>query len=150
MLRGDRWALSLAAEGMARLFPQFAGVPIEDGWGGPIDVSGTHLPFVGTLAPGNVHYAHGYTGNGVGPSHLAGRILAARAVGRDDAATRLPLLDHEPKRFPPEPFRSLGARAIRRAIVRKERMEELGQTPDPVTRLVAGLPRRMGYNLGPE
>jgi glycine/D-amino acid oxidase-like deaminating enzyme len=150
MLSGDRWALSLAAEGLPRLLPQFKRIPIEEGWGGPIDVSGTHLPTLGTLAPGNVHYAHGYTGNGVGPSYLSGRILAARALGHEDAATRLPLVDHRPKRFPPEPFRSLGARVIRRAIVRKERLEEVGRPSDPVTSLVAGLPRRLGYNLGPE
>jgi hypothetical protein len=86
----------------------------------------------------------------VGPSYLAGRILAARALERENAVTRLPLVDHRPKAFPPEPFRSLGARVIRRAIVRKERLEEVGRSTDPVTRLVAGLPRRMGYNLGPE
>jgi hypothetical protein len=86
----------------------------------------------------------------VGPSYLAGRVLAARAVGREDAATRLPLVDSEPKRFPPEPVRSLGARVVRRAIVRKERLEELGGNADPLTGMVARLPRRMGYNLGPE
>jgi glycine/D-amino acid oxidase-like deaminating enzyme len=150
MLARDRWAVASAAEGLPRLFPQLGDVPIDDAWGGPIDVSGTHLPFFGTLPPGNVHYGLGYTGNGVGPSHLGGRILAARVLGREDAATRLPLVDCEPKRFPPEPFRSLGARIIRRAIVRKERLEEEGRDPDPLTSLVARLPRRLGFNLGSE
>ena len=55
------------------MFPSFADVPIEAAWGGPIDVAGHHLPFFGSLERGNVHYGHGYTGNGVGPSHLGDR-----------------------------------------------------------------------------
>ena len=46
---------------------------IAHAWGGPIDVSPSHLPQIGTLDGGRVHYAFGFTGNGVGPSHLAGR-----------------------------------------------------------------------------
>jgi glycine/D-amino acid oxidase-like deaminating enzyme len=150
MFTNDRGAVALAAEGLGRLFPMLVGVPIEAAWGGPIDVSGNHLPFLGTVTPGNVHYALGYTGNGVGPSHLAGRVLAALIAAPDDPVTRLPLVDSQPRRFPPEPFRSVGARVIRRAIVRKERSEEEGRTPDALTRLVAGMPRRLGYHLGPE
>ena len=35
-----------------------------------------------------VHYAFGFTGNGVGPSHLAGRVLAALACGRAAPTSR--------------------------------------------------------------
>src|SRR5207302_1501417 len=84
---------------------RFADVPIEAGWGGPIDVSPTHRAFFGTLASGAVHYGLGYTGNGVGPSYLGGRILAALALDRDDRYVRLPLVGLGPKLFPPEPFR---------------------------------------------
>ena len=55
---------------------------IEHAWGGPIDVSPTHLPAIVTLQGGRAWAAFGYTGNGVGPSHLAGRSLAALALGR--------------------------------------------------------------------
>lgn len=146
----DPEAARSAAGGLRRMFPAFAHVPIEESWGGPIDVSPNHLPFFGTLPPGNVHYAMGYTGNGVGPSYLGGRTLAALVLDREDAATRLPLVDAEPRRFPPEPLRWMGARVVRAAILRKEGTEERGRRPDPVTRLVAGLPRRLGYRLGPE
>jgi glycine/D-amino acid oxidase-like deaminating enzyme len=64
-----------------RLFPAFEGVPLEAGWGGPINVSGFTMPFFGSTARhGNVHYGLGYTGNGVGPSHLGGKILASLAL----------------------------------------------------------------------
>src|SRR5437867_6087507 len=99
MFTHDHHAAESAAEGLRRMFPSSAGVALEDAWGGPIDVSSTHLPFLGTLAPGNVHYAAGYTGNGVGASHLGGRILARLALGRDDEVTRLPLVGAESRKF---------------------------------------------------
>jgi glycine/D-amino acid oxidase-like deaminating enzyme len=139
-----------AAEGFRRLFPSFVEVALEESWGGPIDVSGSHLPFFGTLAPGNVHFGHGYTGNGVAPSHLAGRILTSLALQWQDEFTRLPMVGRKPVRFPPEPLKYLGAYVIREAIVRKERVEDEGGTPNRALGLLAGLPRRLGYLLGPE
>jgi glycine/D-amino acid oxidase-like deaminating enzyme len=145
----DSRAVAEAAEGFRRIFPSFADVPLEDAWGGPIDVSPTHLPTFGRLDPGNVFYALGYTGNGVAPSHLAGQVLADLATDADTDVTRLPMVGRPPKRFPPEPFRSLGAAVIRRAIIAKDTAEERGVRPNPVAAAIAHLPRRMGYLLGP-
>ncbi len=65
---------------IARFFPGLRGRRIEAAWGGPVDVSPTHLPSVGSLAGDRIHYVCGFTGNGVGPAHLTGRMLAdARA-----------------------------------------------------------------------
>ena len=64
------------------MFPPLEGRAITHAWGGPIDVSPSHLPQIGSLADGPVHYAFGYTGNGVGPSHLAGRILSGARARR--------------------------------------------------------------------
>jgi hypothetical protein len=52
-------------------------------------------------------------------------------------------------RFPPEPLRSVGAALTQRAIVRKDEAEDRGQRAGPLTTLVAKMPRRMGYELGP-
>jgi glycine/D-amino acid oxidase-like deaminating enzyme len=145
----DSRAVVEAAEGFRRLFPSFAEVPLEDAWGGPIDVSPTHLPTFGRLDPPNLFYAVGYTGNGVAPSHLAGQVLADLVTGADTDVTRLPIVNHPPKAFPPEPFRSLGAAVIRRAIIAKDTAEERGVRPNPLAAAIAHLPRRMGYLLGP-
>ena len=145
----DRRAVVEAAEGFRRLFPSFSEVPLEDAWGGPIDVSPTHLPNFGRLEPGNLFYALGYTGNGVAPSHLAGQVLADLATGADTDATRLPMVTSNAKRFPPEPFRSAGAAIVRRAIIAKDTAEERGLRPNPLASAIAHLPRRMGYLLGP-
>jgi glycine/D-amino acid oxidase-like deaminating enzyme len=145
----DAEAIGVAIRDLHRMFPTFADVPVEAAWGGPIDVAGTHVPFVGTLASGTVHYGLGYTGNGVGPAHLFGRILAHRALGRHHEIVELPVVDLEPKRFPPEPIRSPGAMIANHAIHRKDRAEDEGLEPNPFVDFVARLPRRLGYNLGP-
>lgn len=145
----DERCLRVAIEDLHRMFPTLRDVPIEAGWGGPIDVHGNHLPTFGTLERGNVHFGHGYTGNGVGPAHLGGRILAHRVLGVDDPVLRLPLVDLEPKPFPPEPIRSTGMFVANRAIVRRDRAEDRGERPGTVVDFVARLPRRLGYDLGP-
>jgi glycine/D-amino acid oxidase-like deaminating enzyme len=138
-----------AIDAIHRFFPSFRDVPIVARWGGPIDVASTHTPFAGTLRGGRVHYALGYTGNGVGPSHLMGKVLAARVLGRETPDTRLPFVDMEPGRFPPQPFRSVGAAIVNSATVRRDDALDATGRIDPVTDLVARLPRRMGYHLGP-
>jgi glycine/D-amino acid oxidase-like deaminating enzyme len=145
----DKRAVIEAAQGFRRLFPTFKDVPLVDGWGGPIDVSSTHLPTVGSIEPGKIFYAVGYTGNGVAPSHLAGRVLADLVRGADTDAVRLPIVNRKPRLFPPEPFRSIGAAVIRRAIIAKDTAEEQGRQPNAVASAIAHLPRKMGYLLGP-
>jgi glycine/D-amino acid oxidase-like deaminating enzyme len=145
----DERMVRRVASDLYRMFPGFEGVPMEAGWGGPINVSGFTMPFFGSLPPGNVHYGLGYTGNGVAPSHLGGKILAALATRADDALTRLAVVTREPKRFPPEPIRSPGMLIANDAIRRKDDIEADGRAADPVTAFVAGLPRRLGFNLGP-
>ncbi|HYM66723.1 MAG TPA: FAD-dependent oxidoreductase, partial [Patescibacteria group bacterium] len=120
----DKRAVVEAAQGFRRFFPSFADVPLEDGWGGPIDVSPTHLPTFGSLRPGNVHYALGYTGNGVAPSHLAGRVLADLITETDSDIARLPMVNARARTFPPEPLRSMGAAVVRRAIIAYDTAEE--------------------------
>jgi glycine/D-amino acid oxidase-like deaminating enzyme len=145
----DEAALRTAANDLFRMFPTFRDVPIEAGWGGPIDVSGSHLPFFGTTETGAVHYGLGYTGNGVGPCHLGGQILAHRALGRYGEILDLPVVDMEPKRFPPEPIRSPGVLIANHAIRSKDDSEDRGEEPNPLVDFVAKLPRRLGYDLGP-
>lgn len=145
----DPDGIRIAIEDLHRMFPTFAEVPIEAAWGGPIDVSGMHLPFFGSYERGTVHYGLGYTGNGVGPAHLGGQILAHRALGRYADVLELPVVDLEPKRFPPDPIRSAGAMVANHAIHRRDRALDAGEEPNPFTDFVAKLPRRLGYNLGP-
>jgi glycine/D-amino acid oxidase-like deaminating enzyme len=144
----DRGVVAEVERALVRFFPALAGRRIEHAWGGPIDVSPIHLPFVGSLGGGRVHFALGYTGNGVGPAHMLGRILASRALGRHDEWTALPLVEPPLVRVPPEPLRYVGGAMVRRALLRKERLEQDGRTADPLTCAVAGLPERLGIHIG--
>jgi len=150
MFTRDARAVAETAEGFRLMFPSFAGVPIEDAWGGPIDVSPNHLPTFGRLADSNVYYAAGYTGNGVAPTRIAGRVLADLITGSDTDAVRLPMVNARSRAFPPEPFRSWGAMVVRRAMIAKETAEEQGRRPGFVAAQLARTPRRMGYLLGPD
>jgi glycine/D-amino acid oxidase-like deaminating enzyme len=145
VLELDPRATEMAAASLVRFFPQLAGRRITHAWGGPIDVSPTHLPIFGSR--GRIHHGYGFTGNGVGPTYLGGEILARLALDRRDDLTRLALVEPERKLMPPEPLRWLGGSLIRAALVRKDAAEDAGRPADPVTRLVAGLPRRLGLHL---
>ena len=145
----DADAAATLARDFRRWFPAFDGVPLETAWGGPIDVAGLHLPFFGTLPGGVTHYGLGFTGNGVGPCHLGGKILSGLALGVEDEATTLPISDGDRKRFPPEPLSSIGERVVSRAIVRRDDRLDAERSPGRLTDRLAHLPRRLGFNLGP-
>jgi glycine/D-amino acid oxidase-like deaminating enzyme len=148
-LRYDDVSVRRLIHDFGRWFPSLSDVPFECAWGGPMDVTGLHLPFFGTMPGGGVHYGLGYTGGGVGPCRLGGRILSGLALGVEDEHSTLPLVGIEPRPFPPEPFRSPGALLAHEAIVRKDEAEDEGRRPNVVIDQVARLPRRMGYHLGP-
>jgi glycine/D-amino acid oxidase-like deaminating enzyme len=134
-----------AARTLRRFFPQLASARITDAWGGPIDVAPNRLPIY--RSNGMLHAGWGFTGHGVGPSHLGGRILSGLALGERDEVTTLPLVEPRFKRFPPEPARWVGGSIIRSAYVRKDERDEAGEPVDPVTRGITKLPKLLGMNL---
>ena len=118
-----------------RLYPALRDVPVVRSWTGPIDRSRSGLPFFGPL-PGRMRalVGVGYSGNGVGPSYLGGRILASLALERDDEWSRCGLVGVPPARaFPPEPVRFVGGHVVLRAIRRAERLQDEGRPPDALT-----------------
>jgi len=137
-----------AEAGLRRLLPGLAGVRVERAWGGPIDVSADHLPFFRTKPGTRIHYGAGYSGHGVGPAWLGGRILASQVLGADDEWTRLPLATRSVPRLPPEPLRRAGGGLVRWAIMACETAEEEGRRPPLAARAGAALPRLLGLELG--
>jgi glycine/D-amino acid oxidase-like deaminating enzyme len=136
------------AEHLRRFFPRLRERRLAHAWGGPIDVSPTHLPVIANIGPDRVHAAFGYTGNGVGPSRMVGRALAGLALDRRDEHTRLAIVDPPRVHVPPEPFRYIGGTIVRAAVVRKEAAEDEGREPDRLSALVASIPERIGVQLG--
>ena len=143
----DPGVIAQVKRDLVRMFPQLEGRAIAHAWGGPIDVSPTHRPAIVGVRGLSAWAAFGYTGNGVGPSHLFGRTLAALSTDARDDVTRLPFVEPERKSVPPEPFRIAGAAVLRRALVRKEAAEEAGTVADPVTRGLAAVPGLLGLHI---
>jgi glycine/D-amino acid oxidase-like deaminating enzyme len=141
----DRAVVVEAERALRRVFPQTRGRTVTHAWGGPIDVSPTHLPIFGSRDA--VHHGFGFTGNGVGPSYLGGEILARLALDQRDERTRLALVEPARKLFPPEPLRYAGGALIRRALIAKDAAEDDGRDPNAPTRFIASLPRRLGLRL---
>jgi glycine/D-amino acid oxidase-like deaminating enzyme len=130
----DPRVVEIVAADLRRWFPSLAGVAITHAWGGPVDHAPGHLPWVGTLGDhGAVHYAAGFSGNGVAPSAFLGQILGRRALGIRDELTQCALVGGPPGYLPPEPLRTAGGFVVRDAVARAEAGEERGRRPDPVT-----------------
>jgi len=144
----DADVVSQAAAHLWDYFPGLAGRALTHAWGGPIDTSPTHLPLVLPLRGGRAFAAAGYTGNGVGPSHMVGRTLASLALDRRDEYSRLPFVDPSPQRVPPEPFTWLGGEAIRWGLIQKEAAELRDETPSLVSSLLARMPELIGFHIG--
>jgi glycine/D-amino acid oxidase-like deaminating enzyme len=144
----DREVIDQTIAHMSALFPGLEGREITHAWGGPIDASPTHLPLVRALPGDRAFAAAGYTGNGVGPSHMVGRTLASLALGRRDEASRLAFVEPSPSRVPPEPFHWLGGEAIRRAIMAKERAQLEGREPGRLSSRIAAIPELIGFHIG--
>lgn len=139
------------AEDLRRLVPVARGRRITHAWGGAVDRSVDGLPFFGRL-PGRVTtvYGAGFSGNGVVPCLLAGRILAASALGAEDEWSSCGLNRGVPSAFPPEPVRYLGGLVVRRAVKRKEEREDRDAPVDPLTRRVAALAPSGFFKVTPE
>ncbi|MDX6610034.1 MAG: hypothetical protein QOF85_1959 [Solirubrobacterales bacterium] len=144
----DPEVASLTARHLWDYFPGLEGRALTHAWGGPIDASPTHLPLVLPLRGGRAFAAAGYTGNGVGPSHMVARTLASLALDRRDEPSRLAFVDPSPPKVPPEPFHWLGGEAIRAGILRKEQAELSGSRPDPISSLLARVPELIGFHIG--
>lgn len=72
-------------------YPQLEGVNIDYEWGVNIAISMNRIPQMGRIK-GNTYYAQGYSGHGVAPTHIAGRIMAdviAGDSGRFDVFERV-------------------------------------------------------------
>ena len=120
-------------------YPELADVPIDCSWNGLIDRGLDGLPRVNTLGgrPA-ISYAVGFSGNGVGPCYLVGRMLASLALERKDEWSQCPLVRAPQRDFPPEPIRYLGGQLVRRAVAACDDAADAGRRPNPVARLLAG------------
>ena len=127
------------AERMRLIYPSLRASPVAARWTGPIDRTLDGLPFFFALGRPDLICGAGYSGNGVGPSVLGGRILGSLALGLDDEWARCGLVRAPPRGLPGEPWRYLGGRVVRGAVARKERAQDAGRRPARLDRALARL-----------
>ena len=65
---------------LLKIFPQLDDVRFDYEWGGNIAISLNRIPQFGRIR-GNTYYAQGYSGHGVAPTHLGGKMLADIVAG---------------------------------------------------------------------
>jgi|MDSW01.3.fsa_nt_gb putative aminophosphonate oxidoreductase len=119
-------------------YPNLGNVKIDTSWTGPIDRSKNGLPFFGNLGGReDIIYGAGYSGNGVGPTYIGGRIIASLALGKHDEWSRCALVRELGRDFPPEPIRYFGGKIVRNAVAKKDKAEDEGQNPGRFTKFLA-------------
>lgn len=109
-----------------RHFPALAGLEWAYAWGGAICATTRLTPFFGRALEGRVVYGLGFTGNGLGATRIAGRILAHLALERSSELLDLALVQRPPLPYPPEPLRSWAVRSVTRALRRVDAGAEPG------------------------
>jgi glycine/D-amino acid oxidase-like deaminating enzyme len=109
------------AEHFFATFPQLEGVSFTHKWGGVIDTCSRFCAFFGTAMAGQVAYAAGYTGLGVGASRFGARVLLDLLGGTPTELTELKMVRTKPLPFPPEPLRSAGVQLTRWSLARADR-----------------------------
>ena len=122
---------------MHKILPATVGAEITHSWAGPVGRTDDGLPIFGRLSDAVVH-GGGYSGNGVGPSWVGGRILASLV-----APARRRVVERRPgarpgRAFPPEPVRYLGGRVVSEAVRKMEEAEDRGEEPGRLAKYVAG------------
>lgn len=66
--------------GMLRAFPQLGDKRVDFEWGGYIAISINRIPQFGRIE-GNTWYVQGYSGHGLAPTHIAGKVVADAVAG---------------------------------------------------------------------
>ncbi|KZX97856.1 MULTISPECIES: NAD(P)/FAD-dependent oxidoreductase [unclassified Sulfitobacter] len=148
LLTEDQASGARAVAGLRRLLPGLSSVGVSKVWGGGIDISSDRLPFFRTRPGARVHYAAGYSGHGVNPTYIGGQCLAALVLNAKDEWVNSPFCRREVPKLPPEPFRTVGGRLVRRAIMGCEAAEDRGETPRLIYRVGAAIPKTFGLRIG--
>ncbi len=85
-------------------FPQLEGIRFSHRWGGAIDTCTRFCAYYGTRYGGQVAYAAGYTGLGVGATRFGANVMLDLLAGEPTERTGLAMVRSKPMPFPPEPL----------------------------------------------
>ncbi len=94
------------------LFPPLRDVHFTDAWGGPISVPLDMAPAIGYMGDKRVVYSLGCMGHGVSLTHLNGQTIRDLILENKTDLSDVFFVDRKTIPWPPDPFRTLGAKAI--------------------------------------
>ena len=109
---------------LGEMFPALGDARVTHRWGGPIGAPRDWYCSVGFDHAQGQAWAGGYVGDGVTTTNLAGRTLADLITSRDTDLVALPWVNHQSKKWEPEPLRWLGINTMLRLPVGADRYEE--------------------------
>ena len=125
---------------MGEINPALVGTEFVTTWSGPIDRTRSGMPLFGWLdtCP-DVFYGYGFSGNGIVPCRLGGKILNSLVRDLDDEWANCGLVRPVEASFPSEPIRYIGGAIVHDAVARKDALELRGKSAGPLTRKLAAL-----------
>ena len=113
----------MLAEHFFETFPQLEGLSFTHKWSGPIGTTTRFSCSWGSSHNGQVSWAVGYTGLGVGASRFGAQVSLDLVDGIETERTELEMVRKKPFPFPPEPFRWLGVQITSSMMKRSDRNE---------------------------
>lgn len=100
-------AADLLRRRAAKTFPTLSDVPVDYVWGGRVSITRSRLPHLGRVGT-RVYFAHGFSGQGVALTGLAGKLIAEAIAGEAGGFDVFSRISHT--KFP-------GGRHLRRPLV---------------------------------
>ncbi len=128
----------LLADHFFTTFPQLEGLRFTHRWAGLIDSTSRFTPAFGLAKGGNLAYAVGYTGLGVGASRFGAQVALDLLSGEQTERSRLQMVRRRPVPFPPEPLRYPLVQATRAALAREDSTGRRGAWLSLLDRLKIG------------
>lgn len=111
-------------------FPVLRDTAITHEWGGPLGVTRDWMPSLVHDPKQGFATCHGYAGQGVAPSNLAGRTLADLITEQTGSPLlQLPHAQRRARAWEPEPLRWLGIRMVQRGLARIDKKSEATGVP---------------------
>ncbi|MBC3761262.1 NAD(P)/FAD-dependent oxidoreductase [Quadrisphaera oryzae] len=98
------------------MFPQLEDVRFSHRWAGAIDTCTRFAAYYGTARKGDLAYARGFTGLGVGATRFAAEVLLDLLAGAETERTQLEMVRRRPLPFPPEPATAVGVALTRASL----------------------------------
>jgi glycine/D-amino acid oxidase-like deaminating enzyme len=109
---------------LLELFPVLAGIEFTHAWGGPLGVARDWWASCNFDPSTGLGSSSGYVGDGVGTAHLGGKTLAHLITGTESELTTLPWVNHDSRKWEPEPLRWIGTNLGLQVMQRADSYEE--------------------------